>query len=119
MRPQTAYVSRRNTVVTSNSWGKNHNIVRQNTTKPLGMLSYMAIMGLIVLFFGLVYVAQGTQATNYDYELSGIESEITELEAKREDLAVERARLTSITTAESSTVASSMEDGAVADYVNN
>ncbi len=44
------------------------------------------------------------------------DDEIAELEAKKEDLAVERARLTSIAASESSTVASSMEDANVEGY---
>ena len=62
------------------------------------------IVGMLVLIVGLIYVAQGTQATNYDYELSQLEDEISELEAKKEDLAVEKARLTSVAASENSTV---------------
>lgn len=63
----------------------------------------------MVLIVGLIYVSQSTRATNYDYELSAIDSEIAELQAKKEDLAVEKARLTSIAAAESSEVAANME----------
>jgi len=74
------------------------------------------IVGILVLIVGLIYVAQGTQATNYDYELSAIEDEIAELEAKKEDLAVEKARLTSIAASEESTVAAGMADASVSGY---
>ena len=73
-------------------------------------------MGVLVLIVGLIYVAQGTKATNYDYELSAIEDEISELEAKKEDLAVEKARLTSIAASQDSTVAANMDDANVAGY---
>ena len=110
MAPQT-FTTRRGTRATAGaaSWSRNHNTVR-HTPKTLGSLSNAMIVGLI-------YVAQGTQATNYDYELSEIEDEIAELTAKKEDLAVEKARLTSIAAAENSTVAAQMEDGQVAGYV--
>lgn len=114
MRPQT-YTTRRGTTVAGN-WSRNQNMVR-HTPKTLGSISNAMIVGLLVLIVGLIYVAQGTQATNYDYELSQLEDEIAELEAKREDLAVEKARLTSIAASENSTVANTMENAAVAGYV--
>ena len=46
---------------------------------------------MLTLVFGLIYVAEGTKATSFDYELSSVESEITEMTAKKEDLAVEKA----------------------------
>ena len=76
------------------------------------------IVGMLVLIIGLIYVANGTQATNYDYELSAIEDEIAELEAKKEDLAVEKARLTSIAASENSTVAQSMENASAGGYAD-
>lgn len=106
MRNQT-YVNRRGTTV--NAWSRNQNIVR-HTSKGLGTVSQSMIVGMLVLIVGLIYVAQGTQATNYDYELSAIEDDIAELEAQKEDLAVEKARLTSIAASENSTVANAMAD---------
>lgn len=73
-------------------------------------------MMMLVVIMGLIYVAQGTQATNYDYELSAMEDEIAELEAKKEDLAVEKARLTSIAASENSEVANAMENAGVDGY---
>lgn len=112
MRPQ-AYTTRRG--ATMGNWSRNQNTVR-HTNKALGSISNFMIIMLLVLIVGLIYVSQGAQATNYDYEISAIEDEIAELEAKKEDLAVERARLTSIAASESSTVASSMEDANVEGY---
>ncbi|MBQ2637633.1 hypothetical protein IJH66_01105 [Candidatus Saccharibacteria bacterium] len=74
------------------------------------------ILGVLVLIVGLIYVTQGTKATGYDYQLSEIESEISELEAKKEDLAVERARLTSLATSENNDVAVNMENANVTGY---
>ena len=106
MRPQT-YVTRRG--ATTTNWSRNCNTVR-HTPKTLG--------SMLVLIIGLIYVANGTQATNYDYELSAIEDEIAELEAKKEDLAVEKARLTSIAASENSTVAQSMENASAGGYAD-
>ena len=113
MRTQ-AYATRRGMPAGANSWSRNNTVRHQ--PKTLGSMSTVVVVGLLVLFISLVYVAQGTQATNYDYELSAIENEIAELEAKKEDLAVERARLTSIAASENSTVAANMEQATVGGY---
>ena len=114
MRPQT-YVTRRG--ATTTNWSRNCNTVR-HTPKTLGSISNAMIVGMLVLIIGLIYVANSTQATNYDYELSAIEDEIAELEAKKEDLAVEKARLTSIAASENSTVAQSMENASAGGYAD-
>lgn len=108
MRSQATYTTRRGATMTAGGWSRNYNTVR-HTPKTLGSISNAMVVGLLVLIVGLIYVAQGTQATNYDYELSQLEDEISELEAKKEDLAVEKARLTSIAATENSEVANNME----------
>ncbi len=118
MRPQMNYATRRGGAVTPavNNWSRNHNTVRHEA-RELGPVSYVFVVFLLVLILGLIYVSQGTRATNYDYELSRMEDEIAELEAKKEDLAVEKARLTSIANAENNnTVANNMEDATVGGY---
>ncbi|MBQ1528182.1 hypothetical protein IIZ77_00870 [Candidatus Saccharibacteria bacterium] len=99
----------------SSTWVRNRNTVR-HTPKTLGSVSQGVILGILVLVIGLIYVTQGTKATSYDYELSEIETEISELEARKEDLAVERARLTSIAMSNNNEVAASMPQGQVSGY---
>ena len=101
----------------TNSWSRNQNTVR-HSGKSLGNLSLTAIFGLMVLIVGLIYATQGVKATSYDYELSNIEDEITELTAKKEDLAVEKARLTSIAASENSQLAAAMQNGSASGYVD-
>ncbi len=100
------------------NFSRNRNIVR-HTSRNLGPISQIVIVSLITLSFGLIYVAEGTKATGYDYEISAVETEISEMEAKKEDLAVEKARLTSVATAKNSTVAAIMEDATVTGYAAN
>ena len=109
------YVSRRGVV--TNSWSRNQNTVR-HTGRGLGNLSLTAIFVLMVLIIGLIYATQGVKATSYDYELSNIDDEISELTAKKEDLAVEKARLTSIAASENSQVAAAMKDGNASGYAS-
>ena len=110
---QTTYVTRRETF--QNSFARNRNTVR-HTKRSLGSISQIVIVSMLTLVFGLIYVAEGSKATGFDYELSSVESEITEMTAKKEDLAVERARLSSIAAARNSTVAAAMETAAVSGY---
>ncbi len=98
-----------------NSWMQNRNTVR-HTPRTLGTVSQSVILTLLVVVIGLIYITQGTKSTNYDYELHNIENEISELEARKEDLAVEKARITSVAASASSEVAMAMEDASPAGY---
>ncbi len=106
------YVTRR---TTGASFTRGRNTVR-HTKRNLGSISQIVIVSLITLVFGLIYVAEGTKATGFDYEISAVESEISEMTARRDDLAVEKARLTSIAAAKNSTVAANMEQSTVTGY---
>jgi len=99
----------------SSAWVRNRNTVR-HTPKTLGSVSQSVILGVLVLAIGLIYVTQGTKATSYDYELSKVENEIAELQAKKDDLEVERAKLTSIAKESQSEVAANMEVASVSGY---
>ena len=108
----TSYTTRR---TPSSNVARNRNTVR-HTKRSLGSISQIVIISMITLVFGLIYVSEGTKATSFDYELSNVESEITEMNAKKDDLAVEKARLNSVATAKNSTVAAAMEDATVTGY---
>ena len=99
----------------SSVWVRNRNTVR-HTPKSLGQVTQTVVLAILVLVVGLIYVTQGTKATSYDYELSKVENEIQEYQAKKEDLAVERARLTSIAQTKESEVAAAMENATVTGY---
>ncbi len=106
------YVTRR---APSASFVRGRNTVR-HTKRSLGSISQIVIVSMLTLVFGLIYVAEGTKATSFDYEISSVETEITEMTAKKEDLAVEKARLNSVAAAKNSTVAAAMEDATVTGY---
>lgn len=117
MNNQT-FTTRRGTTSSINgaSWSRNRNTVAYNQ-KGLGKMSYGLIVGMLTLIVGLIYVAQGAKATSYDYQISEVEDEIAEMEARKEDLAVEQARLTSIAKANESEVAVNMQEVATSGYV--
>lgn len=106
---------RENMRESSSTWVRNRNTVR-HAPKTLGSVSQSVILAILVLVIGLIYVTQGTKATSYDYELSRVEEEIAELEARKEDLAVEREKLKSIATSNTSEVAAAMQTGQVSGY---
>jgi hypothetical protein len=112
MQNQTTYISRR---ATGASFVRGRNTVR-HTKRSLGSISQIVIVGMLTLVFGLIYVAEGTKATGFDYEISSVESEISEMSVKKDDLAVEKARLNSIAATEQSSVAASMENATVTGY---
>ena len=108
------YITRREPI--GNSFARNSNTIR-HTKRSLGSISQIAIICMLTLVFGLIYVAEGTRATSYDYEISSVESEINEMTVLKDDLAVEKARLNSVAAARNSTVATTMEDATVTGYV--
>ena len=112
MRTQT-FVSRREANL---GFVRGRNTVR-HTRRSLGSISQIVIVTMLTMVFGLIYVAEGTKATSFDYEINSIETEISNLSAKRDDLAVEKARLTSVAAAKNSTVAATMENAEVTGYV--
>lgn len=109
------YVTRRSPGV---SFTRGRNTVRVSK-RSLGSISQVVIVSLLTIICGLIYVAVGTKATSFDYEISAVESEITEMTARRDDLAVEKARLTSVAAAKNSTVAAVMEDAVVTGYATD
>ena len=109
---QDQYITRRATTTT---FVRNRNTVR-HTRRSLGSISQIVIVSMLTLVFGLIYVAEGTKATSFDYEIFSVETEITEMNSKKDDLAVEKARLTSVAAAKNSTVAAVMEDATVTGY---
>lgn len=107
------FASRREATVVSFARGRNTVRIEK---RSLGSISQIVIVSILTLICGLICAAEGTKATSFDYEISAVESEISDLNARRDDLAVEKARLTSVATAKSSDVAASMPDATVTGY---
>lgn len=101
----------------SSSWARNHNAVRHDPKVTLGPVSHTITVMLLVLVVGLIYVTQGTKATSYDYAMSGVNDEIATLEAQKNSLAAENARIMANAATENNEVASTMVDASTAGYV--
>lgn len=91
-------------------FSRNRNTVRISGNGHIGKFALIGVFFMLLLNLGLIYVDQSAKATSYDYQLSGLNAEIDDLEAKKDDLAVERARLTSIANSNNSSVAAAMQD---------
>ena len=105
----TYYASRRLTRTNSASWSRNRNIVRHDQKTTLGPISHIIFLSVLVLLVGLLFTSQSAKVTDYDLEIAKADSEITELEAQRDSLAVENAKITAAASNdESNEVASTM-----------
>lgn len=103
----------------SDTWVRNRNMVRnQPNTKMLGRISYALCAGLLVGLIGLVYVGQSSQVTAYDEAIYSVDIEIANLEAQRDALVVENAKITAAAADEDrNEVASTMASASAADFV--
>ena len=102
----------------SASWALNRNAVRHNSKIVLGPVNHTITIVLIVLLTGLIFLTQSTKVTNYDVEIAKVDDEITNLEAQRDALAVENAKITATAADEDrNKVATTMVDANSADFV--
>ena len=112
-RPKTSYLA--NSV--SSGYSRNRNTVRHQA-RGIGRFSAIAILVIEIFTIGLFYVSQQGNVTSYDYNMNKIDTQIANLEAERDDLKVEQARLNSIAKNAKSTVAANMETAQVAGYAD-
>ena len=78
---------------------------------------YTIMVSLIILVMGLIYLTQASGARDYDYKAKSIDDKINQLSAKKADLEVENARLTSLETVKNSDVAAAMTEPRSVEYV--
>ena len=101
---------------TFSGYSRNRNTVKFSGTGKLPRFIVVGVFFALILNLGMFYADQSTKSTRLDYQLSDLSGQIDELEAKKDDLAVERARLTSIANSNNSKVAAAMEDAGQAEY---
>ena len=116
------YATRRLNSSTSSSasWVRNHNAVRHNSQRQLGPISHIIVLSLIVCLIGLLALTQSAKVVQYDLNIATANSEISDLQAERDALAVENAKITAAAANEdTNTVASSMvKENVGADFVS-
>ena len=102
----------------SESWARNRNAVRHNPKVTLGPVSHTITVFLFVLLVGLIFLTQSAKVTNYDLAIANTDTEIANLEAQRDALMVENAKITAAAADEDSNeVAAAMVPAVSADFV--
>ncbi len=109
------YNSRR----TGNSaWSPNRNAVRHKPGINLGPISFSVLVSLVVAVLGIAFLSKSASVTTYDRAIANTNSELTNLEAERDALAVENAKINAAAAnIDQNRVASSMVDAASSAYV--
>ncbi|MDR0398006.1 MAG: hypothetical protein LBH36_02380 [Candidatus Nomurabacteria bacterium] len=102
----------------ASSYGRNQNTVRFAPAIKLGPVTHTIFIALVITVLGLIYLTQAAKITGYDYESEKIDQEISRLTDEKEDIEVENARLTALSTVSSSEVASEMVEPSTVGYVN-
>ena len=115
----TYYASRRMTRNTTASWSRNRNAIRHDSRLSLGPVSHITILAVLVLLTGLLFTSQSSKVTGYDLEIAETNSEISELQAYRDALAVENAKITALASdPDANDVALTMVEASSADFVS-
>ncbi|MDR1032518.1 MAG: hypothetical protein LBL84_00715, partial [Candidatus Nomurabacteria bacterium] len=101
----TSFCARR-----SGGYNRNQNTVRFAPEIKLGPVTHTIFIALVITVLGLIYLTQAAKITGYDYESEKIDQEIARLTEAKEDIEVENARLTALSTVSSSEVAQNMTE---------
>ncbi len=98
------------------NWSRNQNTTRYTSNVKLGPVAHTVLVALMITVLGLIYLTQATKATSYDYEIDRVDTKISELATKKDDLEIENARLTSLGVTKDSAVAREMSTPASVVY---
>lgn len=112
---QTQFTPRRAAVTTSRM-RRNQNATRFRSETKLGPIAHTVLVALMVTVLGLIYLTQATKTTAYSYQAQTLDSEMSELEAKKSELEVQNARLTALEKVKGSAVASAMTEPQATHY---
>ena len=99
----------------SSGYSRNQNSVKYKSN-VFGRFSSALLITIMVAILGLFYVSEQSQTTAFDYKINEVNTQLSDLEAERDDLRVEQARLQSIANSKNSTVASNMETATAAGF---
>ncbi len=99
------------------NWSRNQNTVAYVSAIKLGPVTHTVLIAMMITILGLIYLTQATRVTSYDYATQKIDSQISELNAKKSDLEVDNARLTALESVKKSSVASTMTTPVSTNYV--
>ncbi len=111
------YSSRRSAA--SNRFAPNRNSTRHTAGINLGPISQSVFMIAMVAVLGILFLSQSTSVTTYDHRINDINVELADLQAERDSLAVENAKINAAAASESENrVASNMVSATSSAYVS-
>lgn len=87
---------------------RNQNLTRVQTRVQAGPISVSFMLIALVALLSLLYLNQVTKASSLNYRVSTLEARRSELQAGKEQLRIDAARLQSIAEARQSQVAQAM-----------
>lgn len=87
---------------------RNQNATRFRSDTKLGPVAHTVVVALMVTVLGLIYLTQATKTTAYSYQAQTLDTEMSELAARKSELEVQNARLTALERIKGSAVASAM-----------
>lgn len=96
---------------------RNQNLTRVETKVQAGPISVSFMLLALVALLSMLYLNQISKAKTLDIRLTRLESKRVELQAQKEQLRIDAARLQSIAEARGSQVASAMTPVSNASYV--
>jgi hypothetical protein len=100
------------------SWGRNRNAVRHNPRIVLGPVTHTIGISVLVILIGLLFLSQSAKVTDYDIAIASKDTEIANLEAQRDALVVENAKITAVAANEDTNeVAAAMVTASSSDFV--
>jgi hypothetical protein len=100
-------------------WKRNQNTVAFAPSANLGPVAHTVLVALMIAVLGLIYLTQVTKTSSYGYQLNVRSEQIAALEAQRQDLENESAKLQALERVKESSVARAMSDPASTDYAAN
>lgn len=75
---------------------KNQNIVRNKIKIQSGPVTATLMLVGMVILLGLMYLSQVTKTSTFNYKISNLENKQIELQATKDNLSIDAARLKSI-----------------------
>ena len=87
---------------------RNQNLTRVETAVQAGPISVSFMLIALVVLLSLLYLNQVSKASTLNYRVSTLEAKRTALQAEKEQLRIDAARLQSIAEARNSQVATAM-----------
>lgn len=103
----------------NSAWSSNRNSVRHNAKPWLGPVSKSVAVLFLVAILGILFLNKSSSVTTFDREIASANSELLSLEAERDALAVENAKINARAADESQNeVASNMVTATSAGYVS-